>query len=191
MTLAETPEGPVTVSVSWRIRPGQEVDFEAWQSGITAAAHQFPGHLGLNVIRPTNPADPEYVTIFRFDTYAHLKAWEASPVRREWLARSVAFQKTAPQVQQVTGLEFWFTPPGATTLPPPRWKMAAVTALAMYPLINGLGLLWQPLFEGISPWLSTLFTLPFTVLLMTYLVMPWLTCLFARWFQPAPIASRS
>ncbi len=36
----------VTVCVTQKIRRGREADFEAWLTGISGAAEQFPGHRG-------------------------------------------------------------------------------------------------------------------------------------------------
>ena len=62
VTAQET--GPVTISVARRVVPGREADYEEWLRGITADALRFPGHMGVNVLRPTSGAN-EYVTIFR------------------------------------------------------------------------------------------------------------------------------
>ena len=65
--------GPLTVVVTWRVRRGREREFEAWRHEMAATALRFPGHMGIDVMRPSGD-DPEYVVIFRFDTYAHLRA---------------------------------------------------------------------------------------------------------------------
>lgn len=67
--------GPLTVVVTWRVRKGREREFEAWRHEIAAAALKYPGHMGVNVILRSG-AEREYVVIFRFDTYEHLRAWQ-------------------------------------------------------------------------------------------------------------------
>jgi hypothetical protein len=135
------------------------------------------------VLRPAGPGRP-FVLIFRFATYAQLQAWEQSAERAAWLARSLPLRARDPEAQMVSGLEFWFTPPSGAA-PPPRWKMVVVTCLALYPLANLLGPLWEPLLAGLSPWLATFLTIPATMLLMTYAVMPLLTRLCAGWLYPS------
>ena len=49
--------GPLTVVVTWPVRKGREKEFEAWRHEIAAAALKFPGHMGVNVIRPSG-AEP-------------------------------------------------------------------------------------------------------------------------------------
>lgn len=75
----------VTAIISHLIRPGREQGYEAWLHGITTAAHQFKGHLGVNVIRPCDPTHLEYVAILRFDHYNNLKTWlESVSGRNGW-----------------------------------------------------------------------------------------------------------
>ena len=68
---------------------------------------------------------------------------------------------------------------------PPRWKMALVTILAIYPTVNLVNISLRPLIGGLSPWLAGLAAIPIIVLLMTYVVMPLMTRVFAGWLFPA------
>src|SRR5262249_33509598 len=81
-------EGPVTTTVTRRIRPGQEAAYEEFLAGISSAARAFPGYLGIEVFRPAPGASDEYRTVYRFDSSAHLYAWLASPERAAWLQRA-------------------------------------------------------------------------------------------------------
>jgi uncharacterized protein len=40
-------DGPVTTTVTRRIKPGHEAAYEALLSGISGAARTFPGYLGI------------------------------------------------------------------------------------------------------------------------------------------------
>jgi antibiotic biosynthesis monooxygenase (ABM) superfamily enzyme len=54
------------------------------------------------------------VTIFRFDSYASLKSWQESEAHREWQERlPVDALEGGAQTSRMTGLETWFTAPGA------------------------------------------------------------------------------
>ena len=58
------------------MKPGREREFEEWVSGILAAANEFPGYLGSEVLRPSDPDDNEYKIVFRFNAqvpHAHEK----------------------------------------------------------------------------------------------------------------------
>lgn len=177
--------GPVTVCVSVKVQHGRERDFETWVEGVGRAASQFAGHQGLNILRPAGSTSPEYVYIFRFDTYAHLKVWEDSEVRRKWVEQLAALTEGKASKQVITGLEYWFTLPNAAiTPPPPRYKMVIVTVLAIYPLSTVLPPALGPFLSFLPALVRSLIISALLVLLMTYIVMPLLTRLFARWLFP-------
>lgn len=48
----ETGGNPVTTTVSRRVRPGHEAEYEQVLQGLIAVATKFPGHLGVEVFRP-------------------------------------------------------------------------------------------------------------------------------------------
>ena len=82
---AEADSHAVTVCISVKARPGHEKDLERWLEGVGRAASQFAGHQGLTVLQPSGNGSADYVYIFRFDTYTHLKQWEDSSERRLWV----------------------------------------------------------------------------------------------------------
>jgi hypothetical protein len=133
---------PVTVVISRRVKPGCEEAFEKFISGITKAAMTFEGHLGANVFRPNNPENNEYQIIFKFDRASNLRIWEESECRRQWLAQAESLRLEPPTIRVITGLETWFTLPSPKPIiPPPRHKMAVVTFLAIFPLIQIINLI--------------------------------------------------
>jgi len=184
-------QGPVTAVIRRTVRPGKEADFEAWLKGIGNDAIQFPGHLGTNIIRPTSRKRPEYIIIFRFDTYRHLENWESSDVRRKWVERVQPLIIGETHIHRLSGLEYWFTLPdyGESEVPP-RLKMAFVTWLALFPVV----LLVQPVLSrllGMLPWwVQIMIMAAVMVALMTWLVMPFMTRLFKSWLYKG-IRSRS
>lgn len=174
-------EGPVTVSLARRVRPGREAEYEAWISGVVTEADRFPGHLGASVLRPRHPGG-DYVIIYRFDTYEHCRAWEDSPERGRWLERLDGLVEGDPQVKRVTGLETWFDLPEvpAAKTPSPH-KMAVVLIAVVFVLVWALNLLLGP---WIADWplpLRVVVIATIQVLLMTYLVMPRVTRLLKGW----------
>src|SRR5215208_5093363 len=85
-SLREDP--PVTAVASRRVKQGREQEFEEWVSRILAAANEFPGYLGSEVLRPSDSDDNEYKIVFRFDHASNLHAWENSEERQRWLSKS-------------------------------------------------------------------------------------------------------
>ncbi|MGC2856261.1 antibiotic biosynthesis monooxygenase [Novispirillum sp. DQ9] len=174
-------EGPVTVSLARRPRPGREADYEAWISGVIAAASPFPGHQGASVLRPRAPGG-EYVIIYRFDTYAHCRAWEESAQRAEWLAKLDDMVEGDAAVKRVTGLETWFDLPEvpAAAKPAPH-KMALVLIVVVFVIVLLLNLALVPFIAGWPLPLRILTVAVIQVLLMTYVVMPQVTRLLKGW----------
>ncbi len=176
---------PVTAVASRRVKRGREREFEEWVSGIMAAANGFPGYLGSEVLRPGDaPGDDEYRIVFRFDRESNLRAWEESEERQRWLREAEPLIHEE-RVHVLTGLETWFTLPWKAGEPsPPRYKMAIVTWLAVFPLITVILTLFGPLLGLLPMLLRTLVLTAVMVSLMTYVIMPRLTRLFSFWLYP-------
>ena len=173
---------PVTVIVRRRVRPELADEYDRWLADVNALASSFPGHLGVEVARPADPAVQDYVLIFRFDSREQLAAWEASPDRAAALARAERFTVGTPSVERVTGLEYWFTLPlDAARRPPPRLKMALVTAAGLYPLVLFLVPQLGRALGSLPRALASLVSTTVMIGLMTYAVMPALTRVLAPW----------
>jgi hypothetical protein len=100
-------EGPVTTTVTRRVKPGHGAADEAF--------------------RPTPGQGGEYRTVYRYDSAAHLQAWMDSPEPAAWLERTEPHVARPMRTQILTGLESWFTLPTQPGVPPPPYKMALVT----------------------------------------------------------------
>lgn len=179
-------DGPVTVIVTRKAKKGKTKDFEEWMDGIIHEAMKFEGHMGVNVIRPSDPSNPEYVIIFRFDTYENLRKWENSEIRKEWLKKSKDVEEGQSKTELQTGLEFWFTPllgdsGSEGAILPPRYKMAIVTAGIVFVLLSTLVPAVRQVTSDLPVLLSTLIGVLIIVLLMTYVIMPSVTRLLKPW----------
>ena len=178
----------VTVLIARRVLPAQVAGFEAAMQGMLAAAAGFTGHLGAQLVHPQEAPEVQdaaepllYQVVFAFDNEAHLAAWQSSAERAHWLAQVLEHTVGAQQLHRVTGLDYWFAAPNSTTrAAPPRWKVAVVTWLGIFPTVLFL-------FMTVAPWLSHWWLAPrvavitvLVVLLMTWVVAPRLT----RWLHP-------
>jgi antibiotic biosynthesis monooxygenase (ABM) superfamily enzyme len=181
----QLPEPPVTVVISRRVKRGCEPAFEAFLLGVTAACSMFPGYLGSNVFRPVNTDDPEYRIIFKFDRLSNLRHWETSAERQHWFTQAEALTEAPPTIQVLTGLETWFTLPGkASITPPPRYKMALVTWLAIFPLVTAISIVLSGELSHLPIAVRAMVVTAIAVPTMTYLLMPQMTRLFAWWLYP-------
>lgn len=176
---------PVTVVVTRRVRAGHEAAYESWLQGLIRDAAALPGYLGTNVHRPVAGAR-DYTSVFRFDTVAHLQAFEASALRRRALAEVVDLVEADATWERLTGLEFWFTPPAGTVVPQPsRLRMALVMIAVVYGLVLSIGQLVALVLHAAPMQLRLLLTIVLEVFLMTYVLMPRITRWFARWIYPS------
>ncbi|MCS4502463.1 antibiotic biosynthesis monooxygenase [Arhodomonas aquaeolei] len=175
-------EGPVTVSVARRVRPGCEAEYERWVSGIVHAAGAFPGHLGAYVLRPSAQTDNEYVLIYRFDTYAHCRAWEQSAERRQWIEALDDIVEGEAAIKRVTGLEFWFDLPEvpAAAQPSPH-KMALTLTVVVYLMLSIVKWALSPVTAGLPGPVALFIVVAVQVVLLTYVVMPRVTRLLKGW----------
>lgn len=175
-------EQPITVSVSRKILPGKEAEYETWIKGIIKVSQMFPGHLGVNVLRPSNATNGEYVIIYKYDSYEHACGWEKSPERKEWLAKVKAISVGEDKRKRVTGLEFWFDLPSiSVALVPVKHKMALVLFCVVYLMVLTLATLFEPILHNLPFWAKLLFIIPTQVILMTYVIMPNVTKLLKSW----------
>ena len=178
-------EGPVTTTVTRRIKPGHETAYEAFLEGIIAAASRFPGHLGVEVFRPATAAAGEYRIVYRFDTAGHLRRWLDSDEHAAWLQRAEPHVAGPMRTEFLTGLESWFTLPEQPGLPaPPPYKMAILTWATIFPLITLVVVVLTPLIGTLPLVVRLGITTLATVPLMTWVAMPRVTWLLRRWLYP-------
>jgi antibiotic biosynthesis monooxygenase (ABM) superfamily enzyme len=177
---------PVTTVVTRVVKPGVIDDYERWLHGVAAEAMTFEGHLGVHVIRP-GVGSREYTVIFRFDTPRQLHAWLESDRRAALLREAARFFEDRGHVQELSGLEAWFTlPQGSGAAPPPKYKMALVTFAAVFSLLMVIPRLLAPLLKPLPSIAQTAAVCATMIVLMTYAIMPALTRLLSGWLRPRP-----
>jgi antibiotic biosynthesis monooxygenase (ABM) superfamily enzyme len=181
----KSENGPVTASARIKAKKGRIDEFEEWVDGIIHESLKFEGHTGVSIIRPPDPANPEYIVIIRFDNYQNLAKWENSGIQRKWIEKGKDVIEDEPKVAKQTGLEFWFTPIFGNTAPalePPRYKMAIVTGAVIFVILNTLLPLIQSLTAGLPDLLEALILVVIMILLMT-VIMPTITWLLRPWLS--------
>ena len=107
------------------VRPGHELQYEAWTREVLPIARTFEGHHGVAIVRPPDGART-YTIVLHFDTLDHLRGWLESDVRQLLLAR---VQPHLLQPGEVACCEPASLPPGRTwghksryrSCPPGRW----------------------------------------------------------------------
>lgn len=173
---------PVTVIVSRRVKPDEVTAFEALSSEMSRRASHFAGYMGATLFRPAGPDDPEYRMIFKFADEETLAVWEASGERAEMLEKLEALLISPTEREKVSGLVTWFSLPSKNPVtPPPRYKMTIVSWLALYPAATLIFWLFGPWLAELALPLRTLLVTAVLMILMSYVLMPFMTRRFAFW----------
>lgn len=171
---------PVKVALERRVLPGHDAAFRHWAARLTAAAATAPGHEGSSVIGASSGGTQ--VILLRFSSAATADRWCASPIYRALLTEGDEWSDAGDAPQVRSGLETWFTVPGAPPRPlPPRWKMALVTWLALLPQVIALSFLFEPL--RLPFLVSVALSTAIPVAALTWLVMPRLTRALDGWLH--------
>ena len=174
---------PVTIIVKRRPKPDRTEDFEKVMSDTTKDAMTFKGHLGANIIRPTEEGD-YYRIVFKFDSMRNYLAWEDSEVRQQWLERYAEVTLGEQEMEILSGLETWFTLSGEEALvPPPKYKMMIIVWMSIFPLTLLLNYCLVPFITELHIIAQIVVTSLIIVTLMTYVVMPLMAKLFHGWLH--------
>ena len=178
---------PISIGITRHVKVGQVEAFEAWLAQIQMAAAGFDGYAGMDVVRPVDANNPTYVIILRFDRFEQYTTWHESQERSEVVERSFALTTGDPVFDEAQGLEGWFTAPAAqgSAQRTPRYKMAILTIIGLYPLIVGVGAVVGAVTD-LATAIASLITVVVVATLATYFVMPWLTRAAGPWLHPDP-----
>ncbi|POP54504.1 antibiotic biosynthesis monooxygenase [Zhongshania marina] len=171
-----------TTIVAQKILAGAEENYEDWLRRIIKVGSGFPGHLGVDIVRPSPGTSGLHVLPVRFDSQANMQRWENSSERQSFL-RELADLTTGETLQaKSTGLESWFSVPGAP-MPPNRHRMTLLITVVVFLLVL--------LIQGVAgPLLDRLSLIPRAALLsilqvglLSYAIMPWLSRWLSRWLH--------
>jgi antibiotic biosynthesis monooxygenase (ABM) superfamily enzyme len=174
----------LTVVVSRRIRPGREAEFEKTMQSFVQFALSFPGHRGINVLRP--PAGGrDYTVVDQFSDESARSKFKASAEYQDWMRRLGELTDGDPRIEELSGLEGWFTLPQRSGLAkPPKYKMAVSTFLGVFPVAMALNLSLGPVIRSWHFVLSNAVFNACVVTLLTWVVMPLITRVLRRWLFP-------
>ncbi len=179
---ATVDEQPITVVVRRRVKSGREAEFEAAMREFIGFALASPGHLAIHVIRPAGSEPADYTVVDKFETAEARRVFRESPAYQAWMQRLKALTEGDPQIEEMGGLASWFTLPDRPhAKPPPKYKMAFVTFLGVYPLATVLSRFFANLLSAWHPLLLGVVVNVAVVGMLAWVVMPLLTRLFAGW----------
>lgn len=183
--MGSTESGIVTFIVMHRVQKDRASEFESVNRELNQIVESADGYLGINVIRTVLEAQIEYTIILRFNRFANLKKWADSPLRIEYVGKLRALSDYSSEKLE-TGLEYWFTTAeSAPPSHPPRYKMAAVTILVIYPLVVAIPYSVSKFLNAVGVelgfWFEVFVSVVLITLFMTYWAMPLVTRAFSGW----------
>ena len=182
-SIKNLPENmPLTTIVRHSIKAGAEKDFENWVNAIGQKVSTFKGFKGRYVVPPkTEVATNEYIVAFQFENLSDLMTWMYSDERKSALKKLKLFSEKEMQLEHHEGIDYWFTTSGLEAKRPPKWKMAVLTWVAVFPMVLLLLDIYGRLFPSTSLTIKVFFVSITLVGLLTWLLMPYLTKLFKKW----------
>jgi uncharacterized protein len=180
---------PIHVAITRRVRAGSEAEFQRALQEFFKRSFAHGGVLGASMLIPPPGSDSREFGILR--TFADEKerdAFYASPMFQAWEERARTLTEGEPVYRQMHGLEAWFRSPGG---PPPRWKMATVTLIGVYPVSLLIGFLVSPHLRALPLAINLFVVSALIVACLTWLVMPRLTNIFRGWLQDGTARTRN
>ncbi|ADU70581.1 antibiotic biosynthesis monooxygenase [Pantoea sp. At-9b] len=171
----------VTLVITHSIQPEKQADYEKWLETIMPQAASFPGHLGVNVLRPVH-GDNAYTVLIRFVGMDELYAWLKSPARQELVRELPAILAQPEHIEVRPGAAFWFTPTQKGQVKPAKWKQYLLTLGVIFPSANLVPWFWNtvlPVSHG-TLWGNFLDNAS-VVALVVFLWMPLLTRVLKQW----------
>src|SRR5438046_5570344 len=123
---------PIHIAITRRVRPGCEAEFQQALREFFQTSFPNSGVWGASMLTPPPGSDSrEYGILRTFASETERDAFYESPMFKAWEERARTLTEGEPVYRQLHGLEAWFRSPHN---PPPRWKMAVVTFLGVFPI---------------------------------------------------------
>lgn len=178
------PGSEVTVLVHHLVPAQARSAFLDALKNLLEASARAPGALGCKVFQEEENGAVRITILQRFASAEAHEAWLQSKTFGDWKRAVEPLKPALERVRTYSGVEALFVA-GQSPDAPPRWKMAIVLLIAVLPLSLAMSLWFGQALARVSPLTGALITSPIMVLLMTYVVVPLLTKIFAGWLQPA------
>ena len=170
----------VHIAVTRQVKPGCEQAFEEALREFARESLRELGTTGVHLISPVPGTEGcEYGILRSFESEAASRRFYESEVFKDWQERAAPMVVGAPVRRRLHGLEAFFR--DTQHAPPPRWKMAIVTWMGVFPSV----LLWSSLLpqvlSGLPSFVVVAIVNVFVVATLAWAVMPLLTKVFAEW----------
>lgn len=171
----------IHVAITRRVKAGAESAFENAIKVFFAESAMQEGALGAQLLKPL-PGSKEntYGIIRSFASEADRDAFYRSDHFRQWEEIIQPLVEPGYSRKNLHGLEAFFTDPDRIRNPP-RWKMAVVTWLGVWPTVYLTAIWVSPYSRELPPWMAVGIDTLMVVLALTWVVMPVLTRILRAW----------
>jgi antibiotic biosynthesis monooxygenase (ABM) superfamily enzyme len=180
VALAHQPE-PVTAVASFRLAPGNQDRYAEFHRLLIERLMTFPGFIRCEAFPPIPGVQDETVVVFAFDSRRHLDAWLGSDARQRTLAEIDPYLEGDRTINVVGGFAGWFGRPGMARVK--TWKQAAIVLLGILPTSLVITALRRWIAPDMNWILGVVIGNVLGVIALSWLLMPWLTRLFAAWLR--------
>ena len=175
---------PIHIAVTRRVKPGCEAEFQQALKEFFQTSFASTGVHGAGMlVPPPGSPSPEFGILRTFANERERDDFYTSPMFKAWEEKIKPLTEGEPAYRQLNGLEAWFRSPQN---PPPRWKMALLTWVAVWPVSMAVPAALNPLMGQSMP--NVLFAGAVAggiVLVLTWIAMPLLVRLARRWLSPS------
>jgi antibiotic biosynthesis monooxygenase (ABM) superfamily enzyme len=175
---------PIHVAVTRRVKKSHIAEFERALAEFASQSLAEPGARGVHCLHPPPGSESmEYGIMRSFASNADRDTFYQTPLYREWLVRIEPMVEGEATYRQLEGLEAWFRNPHGPM--PPRWKMALLTWIAVWPVSMLVPAILMPLVGPNSPQVSTPGLIAAgIVVILTWVAMPLLVKVAHPWLHP-------
>ena len=156
-------------SSTGRVSSDEEPAFRSTLEGLLAEFAHVPGASGSLVFRREAGGEVEFSILQRFATEKDHAAWLASAGFARWRAAVAPSTPTPDHVHRYSGMDAFFVDARAPDAPP-RWNMAVVLLVAVYPMSLAVAHWLAPALARVSLFTGALITSVIMVVSMTWLV---------------------
>ena len=166
-----------------KVKAGRERDFEAALKRFIQRSMEHSGTTGAHLLFPP-PGDSqrEYGVMRSFPSAQQRDEFYQSELFRQWEEEAAEFVEGDAQHHELSGMEAFFRQRGLVTSPP-KWKMALLTWLGVWPCVLLWSTLLRTLTESWHPVLRSGLVTAAVVPTLAWVVMPLLTKLFRKWLS--------
>jgi uncharacterized protein len=172
---------PITAVVSVPVTAEEMAAFKELHDLSVQHMAAMPGFLHAELLQPVPGVQDDTVILLTFDTRAHLDQWLRSEQRKQLVEQQSKHLLGPRTLNVVGGFAGWFTT--APNRDVVRWKSAVAVLIAILPVSQLYLVARLALFPGLNIVAATIVGNVFTVIALTWVLMPTITRRLRHWLS--------